>query len=137
MQVVFWSRFKLLCDRQGAKPNPVGYELGVSSATLTKWKNGSIPNGETLIKISEYFNVSIDYLLGRTNIPEIKSSVPVQLDKDGASIVIAVSDEMQLITAYRSFSEEGKEKVLSYVNDLICAGIYKNDHQSSVVPKNS
>ena len=61
---MFWERFYGLCMRVGKKPNPVGKEIGLSSGIISKWKAGGIPNGETLMKLSRYFNVSIDYLLG-------------------------------------------------------------------------
>lgn len=41
--------------------------IGVSTGNVTDWKNGrSAPKADTLIKIADYFNVSVDYLLGRT-----------------------------------------------------------------------
>ena len=64
---MFWERFYELCLKHGTKPNPLGKELGISSGVITKWKNGSIPNGETLAKIADYLNCSVDYLLGRTD----------------------------------------------------------------------
>lgn len=65
---MFWQRFYELCCSKNTKPNPVGNELGISSAVLTKWKNGiSYPNGEILIKIAKYFGCSIDYLVGLTD----------------------------------------------------------------------
>ncbi|MDE5768186.1 MAG: helix-turn-helix domain-containing protein [Oscillospiraceae bacterium] len=64
--MTYWERFENLCKNIGKKPNPVGKEIGVSSSTITKWKNGAIPNGEILLAVSNYFNCSIDYLLGRT-----------------------------------------------------------------------
>lgn len=63
---MFWNKFVELCEMNNIKPNPLGKELGVSSASLTKWKNGAIPGAETLVKIADRFNVSVDYLLGRT-----------------------------------------------------------------------
>lgn len=68
---MFWERFYSLCLNKQIKPNPLAKKLGISSGIITKWKDGGIPNGETLIKIADYFNCSVDYLLGRTNIPEI------------------------------------------------------------------
>ena len=65
--MTFWDVFSKLCNEIGKKPNPVGKEIGVSSAAIANWKTGSIPNGETLMKIADYFNVSVDYLLGRTD----------------------------------------------------------------------
>lgn len=68
---MFWQRFYGLCLRNGKKPNPVGREIGLSSGIISKWKAGGIPNGETLMKLSKYFNVSTDYLLGLSNNIEI------------------------------------------------------------------
>ena len=67
---MFWERFEQLCKEIGSKPNPVVKELGLSNSITTKWINGAIPNGEILLKIADYFNVSIDYLMGRTNNPD-------------------------------------------------------------------
>ena len=63
---MFWDVFCKECDKLNKKPNKIASELGLSSATTTKWKTGAVPNGETLVKIADYFNCSIDYLLGRT-----------------------------------------------------------------------
>ena len=71
---MFWERFYGLCMRVGKKPNPVGKEIGLSSGIISKWKAGGIPNGETLMKLSRYFNVSIDYLLGISTTIEIKET---------------------------------------------------------------
>ena len=71
---MFWERFYSLCQRVGKKPNPVGKEIGLSSGIISKWKAGGIPNGETLMKLSNYFNVSVDYLLGISSSIEIKDS---------------------------------------------------------------
>lgn len=64
---MFWERFYALCLENNTKPNPLAREIGVSSGVLTKWKSGTLPNGESLIKIADYFDCSIDYLLGRTD----------------------------------------------------------------------
>jgi len=63
---MFWTIFSQLCDNINKKPNPVAAELKISSGTVTLWKNGSIPRSEYLIKLADYFGVSIDYLLGRS-----------------------------------------------------------------------
>ena len=49
-------------------------DLGVNNTQITKWQGGSrYPNTETLIKIKEYLDVSMEYLLG-LNEPENKIS---------------------------------------------------------------
>ncbi len=62
----FWETYEKLCSNIGKKPTQVGRELGISPASITQWKNGSIPGGEKLVQIADYFNVTTDYLLGRT-----------------------------------------------------------------------
>lgn len=64
---MFWERFESLCNESKRKPNRVAAETGISSASITKWKRGTIPNPDSLGKIAEYFCVSIDYLLGKTD----------------------------------------------------------------------
>lgn len=64
---MFWTRFFSLCETHSTKPLNVVKTLGVSSGSITNWENGVVPNGETLIKIANYFNVSVDYLLGLEN----------------------------------------------------------------------
>lgn len=64
---MFWKIFYDLCESVGKKPNPVASEIGISSATVTKWKNGTPPGSKSLAKIAEYFNVSTDYLLGKAD----------------------------------------------------------------------
>lgn len=43
-------------------------EAGLSNASVQAWKNGkSKPSAAALVKVANYFGVSVDYLLGRTN----------------------------------------------------------------------
>lgn len=68
---MFWNRFYELCEMHNTKPNTLAKEIGISSGILTKWKKGTIPSGEMLIKLADYLDCSVDYLLGRTDKPEI------------------------------------------------------------------
>ena len=57
---MFWERFYNLCLRNGKRPNPVGKEIGLSSGIISKWKNGGIPNGETLELVAmEYTDLEL------------------------------------------------------------------------------
>ncbi|TVU92552.1 helix-turn-helix domain-containing protein [Lactobacillus gasseri] len=52
--------------------------LHVSQQTITKWENGKAePSSSALAKISDYFNVSADYLLGK---PEKNKSTVTDAD---------------------------------------------------------
>lgn len=64
---MFWDRFYLLCENNSTSPAEVVRNIGITPAATTKWKNGTNPNADVLLKISDYFDVSIDYLLGKTD----------------------------------------------------------------------
>ena len=79
----------------------------------------------TLEAICEYFNVDLRYLIkGEITDPNYGLSAP-------ADPVLA-PDERQLVTDYRAFNEEGKEKVRDYVADLADNPKYKKCAESSL-----
>jgi transcriptional regulator with XRE-family HTH domain len=67
---MFWEKFVSLCIEKGISPNGACAELGLSNATATKWKNGSIPRNNTLKKVADYFGVSVAYLTSVVDDPD-------------------------------------------------------------------
>lgn len=63
---------KELCKKQGISINTLEERVGFSRNSLYSWRNSS-PKPEKLSVIADYFNVSTDYLLGRTDNPAIAS----------------------------------------------------------------
>lgn len=66
---MFLERLLSLCSENGTDISNVLRALGLSTSKGTAWRNGSIPNGEILLKLASYFHVSTDYLLGNTDDP--------------------------------------------------------------------
>ena len=65
MTDTFFTRFHELCRRCGSSPNAVAKELGIPSGSVTAWKQGATPRSATLHKLAQYFDVTVDYLLGK------------------------------------------------------------------------
>lgn len=76
--MVFWEIYDSLCKEAEISSAKVLTSLGISTSMTTNWKKGAIPNGETLCKLADYFDVSTDYLLGRSKIK--KPIEPDELD---------------------------------------------------------
>lgn len=56
--------FEKLLSERGITAYRVAKETGVTTATLTSWKQGKyVPKAEKLQKIADYLNVSVDYLM--------------------------------------------------------------------------
>ena len=81
---MFWEIFERLCAQRGSNPTALSTKMGFSNATATKWKKGSLPQAAALLTIGEFFDVSIDYLLGRTDVPEVNRGEPTHLIKMAA-----------------------------------------------------
>ncbi|MDU1031901.1 helix-turn-helix transcriptional regulator [Clostridium sp.] len=63
------DRLKELRKSNKLTQSELGKILGVGKTTISMYETGnSTPNDEIKLKISEYFNISVDYLLGKTNI---------------------------------------------------------------------
>lgn len=65
-----FDRIKELAKKQGLSINLLEEKLGYSRNTIYNLKN-SKPSTERISEIADYFNVSTDYLLGRTDNPTI------------------------------------------------------------------
>lgn len=68
-----FEKIKELAKKRGKSLGQVEEDLGYGRNTLYKIKN-STPNAERIAEIANYFNVSTDYLLGRTDNPAIAGS---------------------------------------------------------------
>ena len=65
-----FERIKGLCKKHGISINALEEKLGYSRNTIYSLKKQK-PNAERIAEIADYFNVSTDYLLGRTDNPRI------------------------------------------------------------------
>ena len=70
---MFYERLLALCQENNEKITPVIKKLGLSAGSIARWRNGTVPDGNTICKIAEYFNVSSDYLLEKTDIKKSPS----------------------------------------------------------------
>lgn len=68
-----FEKIKELADKQGISLNKLEEKLGFSRNTIYNMKK-STPNVERVSMIADYFNVSTDYLLGRTDNPNIANN---------------------------------------------------------------
>ena len=83
--------------------------LNISQQSYSDYENGrTFPDKKTLLKISEVLNISIDYLLGRTD--ELGAVAP-----SGAPLS---ADEKSLLENYRRLRPDLKQLLLSTAETL-------------------
>lgn len=72
---MFTDRFiQTLQDKQ-LTAYKIAKETGISQGLMNEYKNGiKLPTLQNLLKIADYLDVSIDYLMGRTDDPQKEKS---------------------------------------------------------------
>ncbi|KQB77490.1 helix-turn-helix transcriptional regulator [Clostridium butyricum] len=97
------DRLKQLRKSNNLTQTELGKILGVGKTTISMYEtNNSTPNDEIKLKIAEYFNVSLDYLLGKTDIRNYT-------DDNNATIALH-SD-----TDYDDLPEEARKEINSFI----------------------
>ena len=74
MTWVIWmqNNIKKLRKEKGLTQISLQMKTGIEQALISKYETGErVPPTDTLILLADFFDVSIDYLLGRTDKPEV------------------------------------------------------------------
>lgn len=64
-----------IIELKGLTASKVSADTGISTGNISDWKKGrSLPTAIKLDVLADYFNCSVDYLIGRTNNPNINTT---------------------------------------------------------------
>jgi transcriptional regulator with XRE-family HTH domain len=69
VRFVFFDNFVRLCEQKGVKPSRALTEAGVPKSAYSYWRteagagNDAKPTNQNAIKLAQYFDVTVDYLL--------------------------------------------------------------------------
>jgi transcriptional regulator with XRE-family HTH domain len=70
---LFIERLNLLMKETQTSKQALGNAIGVSRPAISQFASGSnLPSIEKLAAIADHFDVSIDYLVGRSDNPKLK-----------------------------------------------------------------
>lgn len=70
---MFGGKLKELRNRRNLSLSDLAKNLGTTAMSISRYENNQRqPDYETLKKFADFFEVSVDYLLDRTNIPDYK-----------------------------------------------------------------
>ena len=97
---MIYNRIINLCKQHNIKITKLLKELKIAAGASTSWKNGTIPSSDALIKLSEYFNVSIDYIL---------------FGKDPTT----PTEYQSLISSYQELSKDNQQLLQDIISSMI------------------
>ncbi|PKM62327.1 MAG: hypothetical protein CVU97_05895 [Firmicutes bacterium HGW-Firmicutes-21] len=97
----------MLIEEKGLTATQVSKEAGLTTGLLTQWKQRKQkPSTEAIVKLATYFNVSTDYLLGKSDQKEMLTTL--------------TGDELdaEIIRLYSELPPNLQEQVLQYARFL-------------------
>lgn len=102
------AKIFFLLDQQNKSQSDLAEYLGVGKQLLTNWKSGINTSYKKYVdRIADYFNVSTDYLLGKTEIKE----KPTALTDDELN--------KELIKLYNDLPPDLQEQALRHLRFLV------------------
>lgn len=108
--MAFIDRLKELMKEKSVSKQDLTLFLHIGKNSIKYWEDkGNLPDGATLIKIADYFNVSVDYLLGKTNEKQFAPKTEQTVDEIDKEILELTAD----------MTEEEKNSVLGYAARLV------------------
>lgn len=141
----FYGNYVRLCSARGTSPSAAAIAIGVDKSAASRWARGSVPRYQTLIRIADYFGVTIAELVGATEkneseiAKELGISVYVLNESHGTSTVKSVEEDVQqkeiglaaalealrdqpgrrmLLAATSGMTEEQVERMASWIAEL-------------------
>ncbi|ACD53649.1 helix-turn-helix domain-containing protein [Clostridium botulinum] len=126
------DRIKDLRKSKKLTQTDLGRILGVGKTTISMYENGnSTPNDEIKFKIAAFFDVTLDYLLGKSDIK--KYDDVLSIDKQDNTQNTPIEDK--LIEKLKNLDDESKKELEKYM-DLLklkeSMGESKNETPSSL-----
>ena len=110
-----FDRVKELAKKQGISIVELEEKLGFGRNSLYSCKKKT-PNGDRLSKVADYFGVTTDYLLGRTETPQFTSKDEKDIQKKLTEMIDGLSDDSSLAylnTGGTEIDEEDAELIKS------------------------
>lgn len=114
-EIMLTGKIKELCKSHGISVPKLEDALGFGAGTISKWKKSS-PSVDKLLKVAEYFHVSIDWLVDRKDFV-IKQDTFTE-------------KELEIIKIYRKFNSEGEKQFFERINDMLSHDEYKKENVS-------
>lgn len=115
----FKDKIEILCNINNVSFASVANELGIARSSLAKWDN-SIPVKETLEKLSVFFHVPINSLIGNDDTAVGLSTF--KEDTETIAIIAEFVDLLNLLRFSRPASEVAKDMLISIKRNIDIRG---------------
>lgn len=109
----FYEKYLCLCNSINKSPSAVALELKIGKPSVTRWKNGATPRDATVLKIADYFGITV---------AELMAGIGEQ-EKAPATEGEGYDDKItRLYTQLPKLSDRQREIILGIVDEMLKNG---------------
>lgn len=112
------------------------YSISIAKSTISKWENNKAdPSMENAKVLCNYFNISLDYLLGLSNYKNKEEELAAYKNKmnEFAKKHNKNFYENKLLNSFNKLNEDGKDEAIKRVDELTELSKYKKEEDNKVV----
>lgn len=124
-----FDRVKKLAEKQGISIVELEEKLDFGRNSLYSWKKKT-PNGDRLKKVADFFNVTTDYLLGRTPTPTFSRRDERDVQKTLEEMIEGLSDKNAL-----SYMKNGDTEISEEDAELLRSSLENAVRTSKILAK--
>lgn len=95
----FYEKYLCLCNSINKSPSAVALELKIGKPSVTRWKNGASPRDATVLKIADYFGVTVTELMAGVGEQEKAPATEGEGSKEAASNFIKATNDRAALLA--------------------------------------
>ena len=105
----FYEKYLCLCNSINKSPSAVALELKIGKPSVTRWKNGATPRDATVLKIADYFGVTVAELMSGVGEQE---KAPAAKGEDEAKLA-------QFVDGFMRLTPQQKDTVLALIKGFL------------------
>lgn len=95
----FYEKYLCLCNSINKSPSAVALELKIGKPSVTRWKNGATPRDATVLKIADYFGVTVAELMDGVGEQKEAPAAKGEGSKEAASKFIKATNDRAALLA--------------------------------------
>lgn len=124
----FKIRFEKALSYRNMRPIDISHRTGIAESTISQYRSGySKPKNDRLALIANVLDINPAWLMG-CDVP-MERPVGIAIQEPSS----LSPQETELVRVFRSFNNEGREKVMDYVRLLERDGSYIKNNENAVV----
>ena len=117
--MTFSEKITALMREHGVTAKELSEKLCIGKNQFKYWADkGNTPNAETVSKLADYFDVSVDYLLGKTDDPAPKQKKPGAISDELWNMIQSDPKALVLLEMILKMSKEQREKLEKFMEEI-------------------